>query len=147
MWKYSAKVYKKYKSGTKNFHGSPHPFCFITILWERLLLCLVSDTSLSVINVSFSIFTHCHCWLASGRTTSITSDLTGFNTVSLRLIKGNSHNCSSYTVCVCVYVCYHCKQHGQHFLVDEILWEVNEDVSIVCLQSCAIHRRHIRTKC
>lgn len=42
-------------------------------------------------------------------------------------------------MCACVRacVCYHSQQHGQHFLVDEIFGEVEQDVSIVGLQSRA----------
>lgn len=62
-------------------------------------------------------------------------------TVGLRLIKQPQPH-----LCVCVCKRYQCKQHGQHFLVDEILGEVDEDFSIVRLQSGAVHQRHVGTK-
>lgn len=42
-------------------------------------------------------------------------------------------------------VCYHIEQHGQHFLVDEILGEVEQDFSIVCLQSRAVRHTEIKS--
>lgn len=43
-------------------------------------------------------------------------------------------------VCLCVCEGYHCQQHGQDVLVDEVLGEVHEDFSIVRLQSRAAGR-------
>ncbi len=52
----------------------------------------------------------------------------------LRGMRGDRAVC----VCVCAVSTYHGEKHCQHFLVDEILGEVEQDVSIVCLQSRAV---------